>query len=57
MDTKTVNISVEHSKDGYVTIKEEDWDTLLYILTEQGAEVHCSNETGILDYFKSIYDE
>jgi len=57
MSIKIANISVDHSKTGYVIIKQEDWKTILDILTEGGAEIDHYTENGIMDYFRNIHKD
>jgi len=57
MSIKIANISVDHSKTGYVIIKQEDWKTILDILTEGGAEIDHYTENEIMDYFRNIHKD
>jgi len=57
MDTKIANITVDHSKPGYIIIKKEDWEQILSILTEGGAEIDHYTEGGMINYFKYIADK
>jgi len=56
-DEILANITVDHSKPGFVIIKQEDWDTILFILADPGAEINHYTECGMLDYFKYRIEE
>lgn len=57
MSVKIANITIDHSKPGYVIISKENWEEILNILTEGGAEIDHYTQNGIMDYFKSINKE
>jgi len=56
-DEILADITVDHSKPGFVIIKQEDWEMILFILADAGAEVNHYTEGGMLDYFKYRTEE